>query len=239
MKRIPEAEELMDEPRQALAYAEADFSASNELFIQLFKQLHPEEFTGRALDLGCGPADIPIRFARRHPQATIDALDGARAMLDLARQAIDNNNLQQHINLHCQHLPATTLDGRYDVLLSNSLLHHLSNPADLWQTLRNLAKPGATVLIMDLLRPESPAQVDALVTEYASGAPKVLRRDFEASLYAAYTLEEVQQQLAAMALQGLQVQQVSDRHLAVQGIIEKPPLSPTISPMGEGVIRCD
>lgn len=217
MKRIPEPEELMDEADQALAYAQADFSASNELFIQLFEQLYAGEFTGLALDLGCGPADIPVRFARRYPQASIDALDGAQAMLDLARQAIENNGLEQRISLHCQYLPAPRLEKKYDALLSNSLLHHLNDPQDLWQTIRNSAKPDATVLVMDLLRPESPQAVDALIAEYASDAPEVLRRDFEASLYAAYTLDEIRGQLAVASLQGLTVSQISDRHLAVQG----------------------
>ncbi|WP_456415471.1 class I SAM-dependent methyltransferase [Thiolapillus sp.] len=217
MKRIPEAEELMDQQDQALAYAEADFSASNTLFIELFEALHPGEFGGTALDLGCGPADIPIRFARRYPGAKIDALDGARAMLDLAQAAIDGNGMAQRIHLHCQHLPAAGLAQEYDALLSNSLLHHLNNPLDLWNTIEDCARPGATVLVMDLLRPDSPRRVDELVAEYASDAPEVLRRDFQASLYAAYTLEEVRGQLAATSLQGLEVAQVSDRHLAVRG----------------------
>ncbi len=217
MKRIPESEELMDEADQTLAYAEADFSASNNLFIELFETLYSGEFDGEALDLGCGPADIPIRFARRYPQARIDALDGAQAMLDLAQTAINTSGLEQRIQLHCQYLPATDLKKQYHALLSNSLLHHLHDPLDLWRTISNSARPGATVLVMDLLRPESPQQVDALVREYASDAPDVLRRDFEASLYAAYTLNEIQAQLAAADLQGLEVSHVSDRHLAVQG----------------------
>ncbi|WP_419603896.1 class I SAM-dependent methyltransferase [Thiolapillus sp.] len=183
MKRIPEPEELMDEAEQALAYAEADFSASNELFIQLFEQLHPAEFTGQALDPGCGPADIPIRFARRYPRAKVDALDGAQAMLDLAEKAIEADGLAQRICLHCQYLPATRLDKTYDAVLSNSLLHHLNDPQDLWSTILDSTRPGATVLVMDLMRPESAGQVDALVVQYASDAPEVLRRDFEASLY--------------------------------------------------------
>ena len=146
----------------------------------------PEELmdeADQALDLGCGPADIPIRFARRYPRARIDALDGTQAMLDLAEKAIEADGLAQRICLHCQYLPATRLDKTYDAVLSNSLLHHLNAPQDLWSTILDSAKPGATVLIMDLLRTESPGQVDALVAQYASDAPEVLRRDFEASLY--------------------------------------------------------
>ncbi len=217
MKRTPEPEELMDEADQALAYAEADFSESNELFLDLFSRLHPGEFRGRMLDLGCGPADIPLRFARRYPDARIDAVDGAQAMLDLAAKAVRAGGLEDRVRLHCQYLPASGLAGDYDALVSNSLLHHLNDPLDLWRSIRDQGAPGAHVLVMDLLRPGSPEAVDSLVARYAADAPDVLRRDFRASLHAAYTLDEVREQLGACGLDHLGVEQVSDRHLAVMG----------------------
>ncbi len=217
MKRTPEPEELMDEADQALAYAEADFSESNELFLDLFSRLYPGEFRGRMLDLGCGPADIPLRFARRYPDASIDAVDGARAMLDLAAKAIAAAGLEKRVRLHCHHLPTRGLAGAYDALVSNSLLHHLNEPLDLWRAIRDQGSPGAYVLVMDLLRPGSPEAVDSLVAQYAADAPDVLRRDFRASLHAAYTLDEVRAQLSACGLDPLRVEQVSDRHLAVMG----------------------
>ncbi len=220
MKRTPEPEELMDEAEQALAYAEADFSASNTQFMALFHQLHPQDFSGKVLDLGCGPADIPIRFARQYPQAEIHALDGAQAMLNLAQQAIDKEALSDQISLHCHYLPATELDKDFDAILSNSLLHHLRDPLDLWRSIQHAATTGALILVMDLLRPETPQQVNSLLNTYASDAPDVLRRDFAASLHAAYTVEEVREQLASTALNGLDVRQVSDRHLAVMGSLD-------------------
>lgn len=218
MKRIPEPEELMDEAGQALAYAEADFSASNELFLDLFKARCPESLNGRVIDLGCGPADIPIRFASAYPGCEVDAIDGAQAMLDLAAAAIKDKQLDKQISLHCKYLPALDLArGHYDAALSNSLLHHLNDPADLWISIAHCAKPGAHVLVMDLLRPQDETSVDKLVAVYAEGAPEVLRTDFRNSLFAAYTLEEVTQQLANAGLGHLEVSQVSDRHLAVSG----------------------
>ena len=218
MRRTPESLELMDEASQASAYAEADFSAANSLFLALFTERVADDFAGSIVDMGCGPADIPIRLARRFPHAHIDAVDGAPAMLELANQAIDAARLGRQIDLHCHHLPTDDLPGdTYDAIVSNSLLHHLNDPATLWQSINTYARPGTVILIMDLLRPAAPQQVDHLVAEYAQDAPEVLRRDFKASLYAAYTLEEVQQQLEAAGLQALQVNQVSDRHLAVAG----------------------
>jgi len=219
MQRIPEPEELMDDPAQALAYAEADFSEPNNLFLDLFQSLHGAPFDGLALDLGCGPGDIPIGLLERHGAARVEAVDGAPAMLDLARETLaERPNLAERIIWRCTYLPCPSLSAAgYDAVLSNSLLHHLSDPLDLWRTVPQCAKPGAAVVVMDLARPDSEAAVDALVERHAADAPEVLRRDFRNSLFAAYTPDEVAVQLANVGLAGLEVSMVSDRHLAVLG----------------------
>jgi trans-aconitate methyltransferase len=219
MQRTPEPEELMDRRDQAEAYAAADFSEANTLFIDLLTGMVEGEPEGRALDLGCGPADIPLQLARCYPGVHIDAVDGAQAMLDLARQALATMpDLQSRMRLICELLPCTTLSSRaYDLVISNSLLHHLSDPALMWETVTRRAKPGALVLVMDLARPDSVTAVDALVDRYAADAPPVLWQDFRNSLFAAYRVDEVEAQLAAAGLSHLQVRRVSDRHLAVSG----------------------
>jgi SAM-dependent methyltransferase len=219
MKRRPEPE-LMDTHEQALAYAQADFNESNTLFIELLRRLDPGALDGaRALDLGCGPADISIRFLRAWPRATCDALDGSQPMLDLAQTALDAlPGVAKRCRLIRDQIPSAALDrGGYDLIISNSLLHHLHDPQVLWQTLIETGKPGALVLIMDLMRPASAGWVEALVSTYADGEPKVLRDDFRNSLFAAFEPAEVAEQLAVAGLDGLDVGVVSDRHLAVSG----------------------
>ncbi len=218
MDRIPEPE-LMDDEEQARAYAEADFSEANSLFVELYQQsFSARSLTGRVLDLGCGPADIPLRLARLHGRAGFDVLDGSQAMLQHARQAWGAAGLMDRVALMQGVLPEVSLPAdHYQAILSNSLLPHLPIPSVLWQTIRTCARQGAPVLVMDLMRPESEQMVDALVATYAAGAPDVLRRDFRASLFAAYGPDEVRGQLLAAGLSGLQVRIVSDRHLAVIG----------------------
>ncbi len=219
MKRRPEPE-LMDGAEQALAYAEADFSESNSLFIDLLGRLKPDPLSSaRALDLGCGPGDIVIRFLRAYPQATCDALDGSQAMLDHARAALDKLlGVAPRCRLICDRLPSPDLPGAYyELVLSNSLLHHLHDPQALWRTVRETAKPGAIVLVMDLMRPPSAAWAEALVATYAADAPEVLRNDFRNSLFAAFEPQEVVEQIQEAGLAGLEVGVVSDRHLAVSG----------------------
>ena len=219
MKRVPEPE-LMDEPEQALAYAEADFSEPNELFLACFRELIPEPLgAARVLDLGCGPADILLRFARAHPQARLHGLDGSEAMLEFGRRALQQQpELAARVQLSCECLPSERLPAAaYDAVISNSLLHHLWQPKVLWRTVRQCGRSGAAVVIMDLHRPDTPQEVERLVETYAADAPQVLQRDFRNSLFAAFSVDEVEHQLREAGLGQLGVDLVSDRHLCVRG----------------------
>jgi SAM-dependent methyltransferase len=222
MKRRPEPE-LMDEPEQARAYAQADFSKSDALFIRLLTELEPGELKGaRAIDLGCGPAQIVLRFLQAYPGTECDALDGSAAMLEHARKALDElPGLARRCRLIQDVLPTTRIpSSTYDLVLCNSLLHHLHDPQVLWRTVRKAAKPGAIVLVMDLMRPPSAMWAESLVAAYAADAPEVLRKDFRNSLVAAFEPREVIAQLEEAELTGLEVGVVSDRHLAVLGRLE-------------------
>lgn len=216
MQRVVEPE-LMDEAEQALAYAQADFSEPNAAFADLVARVAGGE-ARRVVDLGCGPADIPVRLALKFAAWKIDAIDGAEAMLAHGRRLVNEHGLGSRVSLTRALLPDLPLDSHaYDLVISNSLLHHLHQPRVLWQSVRKLGRPGARVVVMDLSRPAGDAEVRRLVALYAADAPEVLRRDFEASLRAAFTLEEVKQQLAEAGLSALAVAATSDRHLAVTG----------------------
>ena len=220
MQRIPEPE-LMNEAEQALAYAQADFTQPHQYFITRFQETFPaHEVNGRVLDLGCGPADITLRFARAYPDTIIDGVDGAEAMLALGRKAIAAAGQQQRIQLSRCYLPIDAPpQTQYDAIISNSLLHHLQQPQVLWQSVKQYAAPGAPVFIMDLLRPESKAQAQELVQLYAAEEAEILRYDFYHSLLAAYSVEEVRQQLLKAELMQLNIEIASDRHFTVSGLL--------------------
>ena len=217
MQRTPEPELMLD-PAQARAYAEADFAAPNAAFVEAVLGHFPE-LDGHldVIDLGCGPGDILIRLARLRPNWQLLGLDGSGAMLDAGMDAILESGRESQITLLQAMLGDESLPkGSAGLVISNSLLHHLADPSSLWSELRRLGAPGAAVLVQDLRRPESAAAVEALVEQYASGEPEVLRADFRASLHAAYTVDELRAQLACAGL-ALQVAETSDRHLQVWG----------------------
>lgn len=210
--------ELMDLHDEAQAYAKADFHEVNEAFVDRLLQVAGPAGSLRALDLGAGPADIPIRVLRRRPQWTIVALDGSSAMLSLARQAVDKAGLGDRLALVLGDAKATPLEaGAFEVIFSNSILHHINDPAALWREVRRLAKPGTVVFFRDLFRPASQRVAEHLVAQYALHESKLLRQEFLRSLLAAYTPGEARRQLADAGLTGLKVETVTDRHMDIYG----------------------
>lgn len=218
MDRTPEPD-LMNDRAQALAYANADFSVPHNAFIEHLSASFPHlPITGYALDLGCGPGDITIRFVKAFPQWRVDGIDGAASMLKIGQKAIESRGLQTQIGFHQVYVPRDKApQAAYDFIFSNSLLHHLADPLDLWRSLQSLSKSHTPIFIMDLMRPESQAIASSLVQQYAADEPDVLQTDFYNSLLAAYTLDEVRQQLQQTGLPHLQLQIISDRHWVAWG----------------------
>jgi SAM-dependent methyltransferase len=220
MERFPEPG-LRTEDDQAQAYALADFEEAHNRMIEAFGELSPSlPDNGYAVDLGCGPGDIACRFAARYPGWRVDGVDASPAMLGYGPVIVDRYpGVATRVRFVEGLLPDCALPREtYDVVLSNSLLHHLADSQVLWTAVRRLAGRGAPVLIMDLVRPAAEDVVDDMVEQYAGGEPEVLRRDFANSLHAAYRVDEVKAQLAEARLPWLAVRMVTDRHMIVSGM---------------------
>ncbi|MCL4233283.1 MAG: methyltransferase domain-containing protein [Deltaproteobacteria bacterium] len=218
MERVPEPVAVMDEAEQALAYARADFADVNRRFIDRFIELFGDFESGRVLDLGCGPADIPIRLCRELPGVAIVAADASRAMIEIARADIAAAGLASRIALRLGMVDGSPIDGAaFDAVVSNSLLHHVDKPLEFWSTVANNAKPDAPILVVDLFRPPSREDAMRIVDAASPNEPEILRRDFFNSLLAAYSRDEIRDQLRAANLAHLSCEIVSDRHVAVWG----------------------
>ncbi len=230
MQRTPEPE-LMEDAAQVKAYAAADFSAGDGAVVERLAALASAaginlDTTPGALlvDLGCGPGNISLRLLERFTTARVVGIDGSAAMLQVAEQRRGSLSpaAAARLSFQLQTLPstalaATPLAGRCQAVVSNSLLHHLHQPMVLWEAVQQLAAPGGFVYLRDLRRPLDAAAAEALLALHLPQAPAVLRRDYLASLHAAFTPEEVEAQLAALGLRGLTVAALDDRYLEVWG----------------------
>jgi ubiquinone/menaquinone biosynthesis C-methylase UbiE len=153
----------------------------------------------------------------RKPRWRIVAIDAARSMLALGTMAARGGRVWL-VQADGKRLPLA--DARADVVFSNSILHHLPDPAPFWREVRRVARPGATVLLRDLSRPASEKEARRLVEEHAGDESPLLREEFHRSLLAAFTPDEVRAQLVHAGLAGLTVEPITDRHLDVFGALE-------------------
>ncbi len=222
MERICEPE-LMEDGAQAEAYAAADFSSGDRAVLARVEALLGPRGEGNGeglslVDLGCGPGNITFLLAGRWPRASVLGIDGSAAMLAIAdRRRRLEAAAHRHLHFRRLVLPSPALAGPCSAVVSNSLLHHLHDPGVFWGAVKQLAGPATGLYVRDLRRPASQAALEALVERYAGDAPEVLRRDYAHSLRAAFTPAEVLGQLEAAGLGGLEVREVDDRYLEIQG----------------------
>ena len=108
----------------------------------------------KALDFGCGTGLLSFALADKLPQ--ISVTDPSSGMIQIVRQKIAGSGMN-HISI----LPYAELDedcyfGRFNLIYSSMVFHHLANvDADLFR-LRHLLIKGGHILIVDL-DPVSPA----------------------------------------------------------------------------------
>jgi len=217
MQRTLESE-IMDKEENVLAYSSADFSSVNQKFVDDFVKKYSH--VKNVLDLGCGPADIPIRLAQILPKVHITAIDASKKMIESAKQAVTKERLNNKIILMQAYLPGLPFKSKiFDGVISNSLLHHLPNPNVFWEEIKHLGKSGSAVFIMDLLRPDLPQKAKEIVEQYSGNESQILKEDFYNSLLAAFTLDEIKEQLKKADLSKLNAEAISDRHWLVSGIL--------------------
>jgi ubiquinone/menaquinone biosynthesis C-methylase UbiE len=220
MERVPEPE-IMSAEEEATVYELADFSKVNQAFAKRVMELVPPS-PGKLIDLGCGPGDILLRIFRLAPRLSLFGLDGARAMIVLAQKQMEKERVGAAIHFLLGDAKGLAFaPGCLDVVISNSLVHHLPDPGPFWREIRRVAQPGAAILIQDLSRPDTPEAARRIVERESGSEPQLLKDLFFYSLRASFTPEEVRGQLVEAGLEGLRVRMSSDRHWEVAGRLAK------------------
>ena len=162
----------------------------------------------RVLDVGCGTGALLRELNRRHPDVHLSGVDPVAAMLDVARR-----RLPPSVELRegwAERL--LYADRTFDVVISNSILHHIPEPRGVIEEMVRVTAPGGILFHRDLCRPSHEAEVDRLVSTYAAGATPCQQKLLADSLRAALTLEEVRTLLVEFGFSVGTVQSSSDRH---------------------------
>lgn len=203
--------EAMDTAEEARDYDSMDHSAVNRAFSADFLSIWTNQ--NPILDLGTGTAQIPIEICRQDARTMITAVDLAEEMIKVARANIARAGLVERITL--ERIDAKALpypDGEFGAVVSNSIVHHIAEPAAVMAEMVRVCKVGGTIFVRDLMRPPGINTLQRIVDIYAAGANDHQRQLFAASLHAALTLDEVQTIVSHLGYSPNTVQATSDRH---------------------------
>ncbi len=210
MQRVLEPE-VMDSWEEAVEYDSMDFTEVNAAFAKSAIELGP--MSGKILDAGTGTARIPIAIARMRPDWEFTCIDLSANMLKLGRENVCEANLREQIQL--EQIDAKAMpypDSSFDMLISNSIIHHLPDPLPFLSEVKRVLKPNGAIFLRDLLRPENVAIRDNLVEMYTGDCNSHQKQLFSDSLQAAFTLNEIQTMSETVGLEGLRIYESSDRH---------------------------
>lgn len=205
----------MDTVEAAEEYDAMEHGEVDAAFVQRVIELGAN--FGNYLDVGTGPAQIPILLAQKCPNIHITAIDLSKEMLKIAKRHIENANLTEQITLEL--IDAKILpypDNFFDGLISNSIVHHIHDAEKALQEMGRVVKPNSVVLIRDLIRPETPADAQAFVDRYAADDTPYQQKLYYDSFLAAFTIDEVKQMLSEVDMPGAEVVQSTDRHWSIE-----------------------
>lgn len=210
MDRVLEPE-VMDTAEEAAEYDAMNHSTVNRRFCEDLLAIAPDP--RRVADVGTGTALIPITLCRMHPTCRVIAADLAEHMLAKARRNVTNAKLEGRIELKKVDAKASGLEpGGFDVVMSNSIVHHVPEPARALADMLALVAPGGLLFVRDLERPKDGEAVRRLVETYAAQETKKARGLFEASLRAALTVDELSAIVAPLGVPREAIARTSDRH---------------------------
>jgi ubiquinone/menaquinone biosynthesis C-methylase UbiE len=210
--------EVMSSAEEAGEYDEMDFSATDLLFAERAAQLARGASAPVNLiaDLGSGNAKIPLALCPLVPASIrVCALEMSPEMLAVAAR----NRARDGVALHLVAADAKRVpfaDQSVGMVTSNSLVHHIPNPRAVFLEIARVVRPGAPILIRDLVRPETQGDLESLVEAHAARWSPLQRTLFSDSLHAALTLHEVRDLLKECGLCEVKVAQISDRHWSAE-----------------------
>jgi ubiquinone/menaquinone biosynthesis C-methylase UbiE len=214
MDRILEPE-VMDTWLESTAYDAMDFAAVNTVFANDAIELDP--YAIKILDVGTGTARIPILMCQQRTQYLITGVDLAQSMLIIGQRNVEEAGLNQRIRLEqvdSKRMPYPDLE--FDMLVSNSLVHHLPDPLSFFEEIKRLVRPGGAILIRDLIRPDNDTIVNDLVAQIGENYDVRQQQLFHDSLKAALTLDEVRSLIDRVGLIQVELSQSSDLHWTIK-----------------------
>ena len=219
--RVPEPE-VMDDSGEVEAYssaaAQAHLKTIDDTLVEHALRLLKGRERGRALDIGTGPGQIVAKLAGRLAQWRFVGVDRSPGMIAQAQANLASAGGEVVGRVEFQVADGNRLpfsDSSFDLVLCNSVLHHLAEPEKLLSEIARLANSGGAILLRDLRRPGRftyPLHVRWHGRHYSG----VMYRLYCDSVRSAYTAPELKRLLSSAALPRARVFEHQSTHIGFE-----------------------
>jgi len=132
---------LFEQPEKYLGPRQYDI----EIRVGVVEQFTNQRRFGRVLDIGCGNGSISLPLLRRSDKLTL--VDLSSRMLHLARRRVPADRVKDVELIHGDFLELNFEPGSFDLICCIGVLAHVASPAEVVARIRQLAKPGALVIL--------------------------------------------------------------------------------------------
>ncbi|HVB85274.1 MAG TPA: class I SAM-dependent methyltransferase [Candidatus Dormibacteraeota bacterium] len=219
--RIPEPE-VMDDSGEVEAYSSAAaqtyLKKLDQTFVDHALRLVNRRERGRALDIGAGPGQIVIKLARHLTRWKFLGVDRSPQMIAEATANLAAAGPELAGRVEFQIADANALpypDATFDLVMCNSVLHHMAEPERLLAEIARVAKPRGAVLLRDLRRPNRLAY-KWHVRRHGRHYSGKMRELYRASVRAAYVVPELQRLVEVSRLNGGRLFNQPSTHIGVE-----------------------
>jgi len=229
MERIPEPE-LMKKKEQVISYDEADFSEGevnliNQINHYLLRKNISFNEKDLIVDLGCGPGNISEKLAIKWPNTEVVGIDGSKEMIlraEYNKEISTNKKKLKNLRYVCSDIKDIKLTNfllkkEISLLVSNSLIHHITHLKDFFNTIRSLSSNITVNFHKDLKRPLDEKSALELKSQCSNKYNEILTDDYYASLRASYTFKELKNFILENDLSSLEVFEDGKNYLIVYG----------------------
>lgn len=198
------------------AAAQAHLDRIDDTFVEHALRLVGSRASGCALDIGTGPGQIVLKLARRLPDWQFIGADRSPNMVAQAQAGAADGKHSGGVQFFVadgNRLPFP--DASLDLVMCNSVLHHLAQPQRFFSEVARLVRPDGAILIRDLRRPSRfayPLHVRWHGRHYSG----LMYKLYCASVRSAYTVRELETMLQTSPLAAAKVFAYHRTHLGLE-----------------------
>jgi len=132
------------------------FNCPEDLFAQQIERQLARGRPVRAISIGAGNCDTELRVARLlcergHADFVIQCLDITQAMLRRGADLARTQGLETHFNFLQGDFNTWQPDGKYDVVIANQSLHHVTNLEGLFDAIHNAIGDEGLFVTSDMI----------------------------------------------------------------------------------------